>query len=177
MSLASVRQRSALEMLKDEYESSNAPAYLAQVAAACQHEGQSEQEATAFILTESPYELDREVVSAIVHDAYNGIGLPTKEQLAAQQLARRQREFFTRRYEFRRNEVKGITEYRERKKLKTNFRPVDKSVMHNIALDAHEEGINMWDRDVVRYIDFRSGGFAIRLRREGDLQSPAKGQS
>ena len=153
LSHTSVPQRSALEMLKDEYESSNSPAYLAQVAAACQHEGQSEQEATAFILTESPYELDREVVSAIVHDAYNGIGLPTKEQLAAQQMARQQREFFNRRYEFRRNEVKGVTEYRERKKLKTSFRPVDKSVMHNIALDAHEEGIDMWDRDVVRYID------------------------
>ena len=153
LSHTSVPQRSALEILKDEYESSNSPAYLAQVAAACQHEGQSEQEATAFILTESPYELDQEVVSAIVHDAYNGIGLPTKEQLAAQQMARQQREFFNRRYEFRRNEVKGVTEYRERKKLKTSFRPVDKSVMHNIALDAHEEGIDMWDRDVVRYID------------------------
>ena len=38
--------------------------------------------------------------------------------------------------------------------------------MHNIALDAHEEGINMWDRDVVRYIDFRSGGFAITSGRK-----------
>ena len=118
-----------------------------------------------------------DAVKAIVHDAFKGIGLPTEDELAAQQLARQQREFFNRRYEFRRNEVKGVTEYRERKKLKTSFRPVDKSVMHNIALDAHEEGINMWDRDVVRYIDFRSGGFAIRLRRERDLQSPAKGQS
>lgn len=150
---ASVPQRSALEMLKDEYESSNAPAYLAQVAAACQREGRSEQEAAAFILAESPYELEPDAVKAIVHDAFNGIGLPTEDELAAQQLARQQREFFNRRYEFRRNEVKGVTEYRERKKLKTSFRPVDKSVMHSIALDAHEEGIDMWDRDVVRFTD------------------------
>lgn len=161
MSPASAPQRSALEMLKDEYESSNSPAYLTRVAQACLCEGQNEADAVEFILAESPFELEQEDVAELVHKVYASkettCCIPVQEDEGftntEQQLARQQREFLTRRYQFRFNDVKGLTEYRERKKLKVSFRPVDKRVMHTIALNAHEEGITMWDRDVVRYLE------------------------
>lgn len=61
-------------------------------------------------------------------------------------------EFMKRRYEFRYNNMKGDAEYRERKSYYFNFFPVNEQVLNSISLNAQEEGIPLWDRDVKRYI-------------------------
>ena len=47
---------------------------------------------------------------------------------------------------------KSLTEYCERKRLHARYHPVDETVVNAIALNAREEGVNAWDRDVKRYL-------------------------
>ncbi len=62
-------------------------------------------------------------------------------------------EFMKRRYQFRRNTIKGLVEYRELKSFYFDFRPVTKQVMNSISLNATAEGLNAWDADIKRYIE------------------------
>lgn len=62
-------------------------------------------------------------------------------------------EFMNRRYEFRRNVMTGVAEYRERGTFCFEFRPVTDPVYNSIALNAQLEGLQLWDRDVRRYIN------------------------
>lgn len=64
----------------------------------------------------------------------------------------RMEEFLKRRYEFRRNLVRGEVEYRERHSFCFRFRAVTPEVLNGICLNAMEEGLDMWDKDVRRYI-------------------------
>ena len=58
-----------------------------------------------------------------------------------------------RRYEFRYNTMTTITEYRERNTFCFCFRPVTNRTRNSIAMNARLEGLNLWDRDVARYLD------------------------
>lgn len=69
-----------------------------------------------------------------------------------QQLALKTEEFMNRRYEFRHNTQTTGMEYRERNSFVFDFRPVTQRVFNSIALNAQKEGIQLWDRDVTRYI-------------------------
>ncbi len=71
----------------------------------------------------------------------------------AQLLALRTDEFMNRRYIFRFNSQKGVTEYMERHALFYEFRPLTDRVMNTIALEAMQEGINLWDKDVKRWVN------------------------
>lgn len=62
-------------------------------------------------------------------------------------------EFMNRRYEFQRNVMTGVAEYRERGTFCFQFRPVTDQVYNSIALNAQLEGLQLWDRDVRRYIN------------------------
>ena len=62
-------------------------------------------------------------------------------------------EFMKRRYEFRYNALTTEVEYRERHSFNFYFRPVDKRVLASITMNAMCEGVKMWDRDVIRYLD------------------------
>ncbi len=61
-------------------------------------------------------------------------------------------EFMERRYEFRFNTMTGAPEYRERNSFCFDFRPITQRVQNSIAMNALKEGIQMWDRDVNRYV-------------------------
>jgi hypothetical protein len=61
-------------------------------------------------------------------------------------------EFMKRRYEFRNNTQTGVMEYRERNSFFFDFRPVSQLVLNSIALNAQGEGLQLWDRDVTRYV-------------------------
>lgn len=61
-------------------------------------------------------------------------------------------EFMTRRYEFRFNTMTGTPEYRERNSFCFSFRPLTERVLNSIALNAQQEGLMLWDRDVRRYV-------------------------
>ena len=133
---------------------SNSDAYLTLLATKMRAAGLTEEKALLGIQAGNPFEIDAAHVAGIVHavfaapaDRADGATL-TK----AQSKALAQREFFSRRYELRNNMVIGVTEYRERKRLHTNWRPVDEIVINSMAVSAQEEGIDMWDRDVKRFL-------------------------
>lgn len=71
---------------------------------------------------------------------------------AGMNLLARMEEFLKRRYEFRRNEIKGEVEYREQHTFCFRFRPVTPEILNGICLNAMEEGLDLWDKDVRRYI-------------------------
>lgn len=73
--------------------------------------------------------------------------LPSSMNLLA-----RMEEFLKRRYEFRKNEIIGEVEYRERHSFCFRFRLVTAEVLNGICLNAMEEGLDIWDKDVRRYI-------------------------
>lgn len=89
-----------------------------------------------------------------VHNVYlGGKNFGGKPCLTAeQQLAVKTEEFMDRRYEFRHNTQTTGMEYRERNSFVFDFRPVTQRVFNSIALNAQKEGIQLWDRDVTRYI-------------------------
>lgn len=70
-----------------------------------------------------------------------------------QTMAVRTDEFMGRRYEFRYNILAGVVEYRERKTFCFDFRPVTDRVLNTIAVNAISEGLELWDRDVKRWIN------------------------
>ena len=81
-------------------------------------------------------------------------GFGTKKSSKPEQLqALKVNEFMNRRYEFRRNVMTGIAEYKERGTFCFRFRPVTDTVYNSIALNAQLEGLQLWDRDVRRYIN------------------------
>ena len=81
-------------------------------------------------------------------------GFGQKSPLSAEQeLELRMEEFMQRRYDFRYNTMTTATEYRERNSFCFYFRPLSSRVRNSIAMNARLEGLNLWDRDVMRYLD------------------------
>lgn len=81
----------------------------------------------------------------------NGFG--DKPVVKPEQLqALKTEEFMERRYDFRFNTMTGAPEYRERNTFCFEYRPVTDRVMNSVALNAQKEGLQLWDRDVRRYI-------------------------
>ena len=146
--------RPLIEQLLDGVQPSNSPSYLRQVAIQLQRQGWAEETAVQQIMSDSPFELKDEEVSAIVHGVYAGneeVVMPPMN--AVQAMERSQREFMKRRYELRANVVTGQTEYRERKRLHTSFRLVDQRVRNTMCSQAHDEGVKMRDSDMERLLD------------------------
>lgn len=61
-------------------------------------------------------------------------------------------EFMKRRYEFRYNTVLGDVEFRPRDSIHFYFQPMDRRVRNSIAIAALKEGLQVWDRDVDRFL-------------------------
>lgn len=62
-------------------------------------------------------------------------------------------EFMKRRYEFRFNQLTSQVECRQRNSFDFYFRPVNKRLMASITMNAQYEGLKLWDKDVVRYLN------------------------
>ena len=62
-------------------------------------------------------------------------------------------DFMKRRYQLRRNTIKGIVEYREMKSFHFDFHPLTKVAMNGMTLNAITEGISAWDADIKRYVE------------------------
>ncbi|NDV65373.1 BT4734/BF3469 family protein [Bacteroides sp. 224] len=62
-------------------------------------------------------------------------------------------EFMQRRYRLRRNTVKGVVEYHERKSFRFDFNPLTKQAINSITMNALSEGIPAWDADIKRYLE------------------------
>ena len=60
--------------------------------------------------------------------------------------------FLENRYAFRYNTVMGYTEYRPNNTGHTDWQPVDERIINGFTTDARLSGLNIWDKDVTRYI-------------------------
>jgi predicted P-loop ATPase len=81
-------------------------------------------------------------------------GFAGKSSLLSEQLFVMQMdEFMKRRYEFRFNQLTSQVECRQRNSFDFYFRPVDRRLMSSITMNAQYEGIKLWDKDVVRYLN------------------------
>ena len=61
-------------------------------------------------------------------------------------------ELLSGRYDFRRNIIMGYVEYRSKEDPYYGWRPVDEPVYNGMAVQARLKGLNVWDKDVVRYL-------------------------
>ena len=128
---------------------------LVQLAENCFQAGIPEEEtarcAIAHLYRQKKEFLIRQTVQS-VYTIAKGFG--KKSPLSAEQeLELRTEEFMQRRYEFRYNTMTTVTEYRERNAFCFYFRPLSSRVRNSIAMNARLEGLSLWDRDVVRYLD------------------------
>ena len=81
-------------------------------------------------------------------------GFADKSSLLPEQLFVMQMdEFMKRRYEFRFNQLTSQVECRQRNSFDFYFRPVNKRLMASITMNAQYEGLKLWDKDVVRYLN------------------------
>ena len=72
----------------------------------------------------------------------NKVGLETRQLIG----------YLQSRYVFRYNTVMGYTEYRPNNTGFQDWQPVDERVVNGITTDARLTGINVWDRDIRRFI-------------------------
>lgn len=132
---------------------SNSDAYFTLLASKMRAAGMTEERALSLIIDGNAFEVDEEHLSAIVSGVFAAPAEASQPELTkGQGRALAQREFFSRRYALRYNRVLGVTEYRQRKRLQPQWHPVDETVINSMAVNAQEEGIDMWDRDVRRYL-------------------------
>ena len=98
---------------------------------------------------------DDTLVRGTVRNVYRTCeGFASKSSLLPEQLFVMQMdEFMKRRYDFRFNQLTSQVECRERNSFNFYFHPVDKRLMASIAMNAHYEGLKLWDKDVVRYLN------------------------
>lgn len=98
---------------------------------------------------------DDALVRGTVRNVYRtSEGFASKSSLLPEQLFVMQMdEFMKRRYDFRFNQLTSQVECRERNSFNFYFRPVDKRLMASITMNAQYEGLKLWDKDVVRFLN------------------------
>ena len=68
------------------------------------------------------------------------------------QSMRRLIDFMVEHYAFRMNTIMGYVECRSKEQWVYGWRPVDERVQNRIAMEARLAGLNIWDKDVTRYL-------------------------
>lgn len=129
---------------------------LVQLAENCFQAGIPEEETARWAIAHLYRQKKEFLIRQTVQSVYTiAKGFGKKSPLSAEQeLELRTEEFMQRRYEFRYNTMTTVTEYRERNTFCFYFRPLSSRVRNSIAMNARLEGLSLWDRDVVRYLDF-----------------------
>jgi hypothetical protein len=61
--------------------------------------------------------------------------------------------FLNSNYDLRRNVMRGVAEYRERKGLGFSFQDLTEEARNSITMRALEQGIKCWDKDIRRYVN------------------------
>lgn len=128
---------------------------LVQLAENCFQAGIPEEETARWAIAHLYRQKKEFLIRQTVQSVYTiAKGFGKKSPLSAEQeLELRTEEFMQRRYEFRYNTMTTVTEYRERNTFCFYFRPLSSRVRNSIAMNARLEGLGLWDRDVVRYLD------------------------
>ena len=63
----------------------------------------------------------------------------------ANRSTRKLQQFLTERFDFRHNQLTGVTEYRPKGSIEKNFRPIDERNMNGMIVDARLKGIACWN--------------------------------
>ena len=152
--LFQVALKKAIEEVGTKEDEATADALLVRLAEYCCRAGIQEEDTIKWSLVNTYFQRKETELRAAVHNAYLleshfGAGhiMP-----ACQSLVLRMEEFMKRRYEFRRNELRGEVEYRERRSYYYDFFPITDEALNTISLQAQGEGLELWDRDVKRYV-------------------------
>jgi hypothetical protein len=129
--------------------------FLVALAAHCHRSGIPQEEATHWTVAHFRNKIEGLLIRETfrnVYDIEKHFGkkpyFPAKQTLSLQI-----DEYMNRRYYFRQNTMTGSVEYREKNSFFYNFRPVTEKVLNTIAINALSEGIDMWDRDIKRWIN------------------------
>lgn len=136
------------------YADSQFKPFLVKVAENCFASGIPEDDAVKWICVRSdfrPHEMEVAMTVRNVYACAKGFGKSpciSKEQV----LITRLQEFMKRRFDIRYNVMKMDVEYRERRSFSFLFSPLDDRALNGMSIRAHKEGINVWDKDVRRYV-------------------------
>ena len=127
---------------------------LAPLAEECFKAGIPEEEAVCRTLWHYNDYKDEAGVRATFRNVYTeSKGFGERSSVTREQdIALRLEEFLKRRYEIRFNAVTDDLEYRERYSTRFCFRTLDKRARNSISIHAQKEGIQVWDRDVDRFL-------------------------
>ena len=120
----------------------------------CFKAGIPEEEAVRRTLMQYFHETNTEAIRMAFGNGYREMkGFGEKGGLNKEQEATfRLEEFLKRRYEFRFNTVLDEVEYRQRDSVHFYFKPLEKRTRNSIALYALKEGLQVWDRDIDRFL-------------------------
>ena len=120
----------------------------------CFKAGIPEEEAVRRTLMPYFHETNTEAIRMAFGNGYREMkGFGEKGGLNKEQEATfRLEEFLKRRYEFRFNTVLDEVEYRQRDSVHFYFKPLEKRTRNSIALYALKEGLQVWDRDIDRFL-------------------------
>lgn len=120
----------------------------------CFKSGIPEEEAVRQVMMHYRRQADEQTVRTTLHNLYRECrGFGRKSVLTPeQQLSLKLEEFMERRYEFRYNQLMGDLEYRRRDSIHFYFHVMDQRARNSVAMDALQEGLRVWDRDVNRYL-------------------------
>lgn len=135
-------------------EADNFKPFLTTLAELCFQSSIPEEDTVRWTLIHIGFRTHADETSLTIHSVYasaEGFGRQpcmSKEQTLVYQL----QEFMKRRFDIRYNMMKMDLEYRERRSLYFDFHPLDERGMNSISIRAHREGINVWDKDVKRYV-------------------------
>ena len=132
-------------------------AFFAELARQMSHLGIPVEEAFTHIWQHHKYNppLPEQRLRAIVEAAYAEAKPNRRKQNPTVQVGRETQDliqFMKNRYVFRYNTVMGYTEYRPNNTWIVDWQPVDERVINGITTDARLSGLNVWDRDVKRYV-------------------------
>ena len=120
----------------------------------CFKAGIPEEETVRQVMMHYYRQADEQAVRITIHNLYRECkGFGKKSALTPEQkLSLQLEEFMERRYEFRFNTVSNDLEFRQKDSIHFYFQPVDQRARNSISMDALQEGIKVWDRDVNRYL-------------------------
>lgn len=120
----------------------------------CFKAGIPEEETVRQVMMHYYRQADEQAARITIHNLYRECkGFGKKSALTPEQkLSLQLEEFMERRYEFRFNTVSSDLEFRQKDSIHFYFQPVDQRARNSISMDALQEGIKVWDRDVNRYL-------------------------
>ena len=120
----------------------------------CFKAGIPEEETVRQVMIHYYRQADEQDVRITIHNLYHECkGFGKKSALTPEQkISLQLEEFMGRRYEFRFNTVSNDLEFRQKDSIHFYFQPVDQRARNSISMDALQEGIKVWDRDVNRYL-------------------------